>query len=196
MAYQKCKNGHVYDDSIHALCPYCPSLEREALAADHAAGANLPDTEETLAAGNEVFPLDSEPTLPGELAEDKEERTLYMDPGEKDAKRVSKSKRKLGAWLVTYSHDENGDGYPLFFGKNEIGRNKINDISITDDTMSGHHATILLRGPEVILNDNLSTSGTYVNDMSKTVDKIFLKDNDVIKMGKTLFKIKVIGMIG
>jgi len=197
MAYQKCKNGHAYDDKIHSACPYCPSAEKDAFARNYA--EKSADTEETWIGDGSDPQLDTDATLPGDSMDSPEERdarndrTMYMDPKAGEAVKVQKSKRKLAGWLITFTWDENGDGFPLYFGKNEIGRVQANDIAINDPTMSNHHGTILFRGSDVILNDDLSTSGTYVNDMAKSVDKVMLKDNDLIKMGQTLFKIKVIG---
>jgi len=197
MAYQKCKNGHAYDDKIHAACPYCPSAEKEAFAGNYA--EKSVDTEETWIGDGSEPQLDTEATLAGDYIAGQEEgdaktdRTMYVDPKAGEMPKAQKAKRKLAGWLISFTWDENGDGFPLYFGKNEIGRVHANDIIINDPAMSNHHGTILFRGSDVILNDDLSTSGTYVNDMSKPVDKVMLKDNDLIKMGQTLFKIKVIG---
>lgn len=199
MAYQKCKNGHAFDDKIHPVCPYCPSAEKEAFAGNYAENAS--DTEETWIGEGSGPELETEATLAGEPMENLDEkelradRTMYVDPKSSEPPKTPKPKRKLAGWLITFTWDENGDGFPLYFGKNEIGRVRANDIIINDPTMSNHHCTILFRGTDVILNDDLSTSGTYVNDLSKSVDKVLLKDNDLIKMGQTIFKIKVVGEV-
>jgi hypothetical protein len=199
MAYQKCKNGHAFDDKIHTVCPYCPSAEKDAFAGNFAEGSS--DTEETWIGESKEPQLDTEETMVGDIpaasdvSDDKSDRTMYVDPKVNSSPKSAKPKRKLAGWLITYTWDEHGDGYPLFFGKNEIGRLKNNDIVVNDTTMSNHHGTILFRGTDVILNDDLSTSGTFVNNATKSVDKGMLKDNDIIKMGQTLFKIKIIGEI-
>jgi hypothetical protein len=63
-----------------------------------------------------------------------------------------------------------------------IGRHEDNDIFLNDLTISGHHATILFEDGQYFIQDNVSTNGTYVNDLK--ISKVTLKNGDIMKLGK------------
>ncbi|APF19795.1 Forkhead-associated protein [Caldithrix abyssi DSM 13497] len=198
MAFTKCRMGHVYDDSKFSECPFCKSAEEEENM------VNL-DSEETAALESTVpdydtLPQDDPPiqkrimsdetipdqTVPDKILEKDEESALI-------AQKRATVKKRIEGFLVTYSHNPYGDHYPLYLGKNSIGRNTNNDIVINDMAMSGDHAIILFRGNKTFIEDKLSVNGTFINDGEESIDRATLKDNDIIKMGKTVFKIKIIG---
>jgi pSer/pThr/pTyr-binding forkhead associated (FHA) protein len=56
--------------------------------------------------------------------------------------------------------------------------------------MSGKHATILFKNGKSKIKDELSSHGTFVNDRDIEDDTIELHDNDIIRMGETVFKFK------
>ena len=69
----------------------------------------------------------------------------------------------------------------------KIGRSSENDIVIDDDTnISRHHAELFIDDEErVFLTDLNSANGTYVNG-KKLLGSEFLKENDIVKIGKTV----------
>ncbi len=200
MAFVKCKMGHVYDDSKFSECPFCKSAEEDGnilnLDSEETAAleSTMPDYE-TLPAdeplvgkrmmGDETIP---DQTIPDNVLEENNDIPVISQ------KRTTVKKRIEG-FLVTYSHNSYGDYYPLYLGKNRIGRNNNNDVVVNDLAMSGEHAIILFRGNKVFIEDKLSVNGTFINDAKESIDRATLKDNDIIKMGKTVFKIKIIGKI-
>jgi pSer/pThr/pTyr-binding forkhead associated (FHA) protein len=59
-----------------------------------------------------------------------------------------------------------------------------------DPAVSGHHLTILHRMGHFKFKDELSTNGTFINDVFEEEGN--LKDGDIIKMGDTIFKFRSI----
>ncbi len=64
-----------------------------------------------------------------------------------------------------------------------VGRAADNDIVLQDDSVSGHHARIELRGAQVFLVDQGSSNGTCVN--GQRVQQAQLSGGEVILMGDT-----------
>lgn len=67
-----------------------------------------------------------------------------------------------------------------------IGRTTKVDIQIDQDSVSRNHAKILNTGKSIIIRDMGSTNGTFVND--QLVDECVLRDGDIVKIGRTIFK--------
>lgn len=65
--------------------------------------------------------------------------------------------------------------------KTTIGRLADNDIQIEDNSVSSHHAEILISGSSVLLRDLNSTNGTTVND--NPISECILNDGDTIRFG-------------
>jgi ribosome-associated protein YbcJ (S4-like RNA binding protein) len=72
--------------------------------------------------------------------------------------------------------------YPLRGEPLRIGRSRDNDIRITQDTASGHHAQVLCASNGVFVKDLGSTNGTFVN--GRMIRQGRLEDGDVISVGK------------
>ena len=62
-----------------------------------------------------------------------------------------------------------------------LGRSTNNDITIPEQTVSSHHATITIENSSFFLNDLDSTNGTFVN--GTRVKHALLKSGDIIKLG-------------
>jgi adenylate cyclase len=79
-----------------------------------------------------------------------------------------------------------GDGrsfeLPLTKDEITIGRSKDNDVFLTDNTVSRHHAGLSMMKEGFLLTDFGSFNGTKVND--NPVQSILLKDRDQIKIGR------------
>lgn len=67
-----------------------------------------------------------------------------------------------------------------------IGRSSKCDIQIDQEAVSRNHAKIVNSGQRVLIRDLGSTNGTHVNDQS--VEESILRDGDLIKIGRTIFK--------
>lgn len=104
---------------------------------------------------------------------------------------VQRVRRKLVGWLVSYTLDEMGVDFKLYEGKNVIGRNANCQIAIQDPSVSGEHATILFRNGKYSIKDNQSTAGTFVNEEDIELDASYLKDGDLIRLGKTILRFRM-----
>ena len=210
MAFVHCPNGHIYDNLKYKECPFCLSSDNSDLAAKQA--TELPETsfndqtelsdmaDKTLLDDDEqVF---AQPSNPAETqkAQNPDGHTVVMeyDAEEEIAPKSGSGKnlpRRIEGFLVTYDFNKYGNFYPLYLGKNSIGRQSTNDIVLNDPSISNEHALILFRGNQILIEDKLSVNGTFLNNSEESIDRGTLKDNDLIRFGKKTFKIKIVGEI-
>ena len=80
---------------------------------------------------------------------------------------------------------------PLTKDRTTIGRRPSNDIQIDNLAISGEHAAVVTILSDSFLEDLNSTNGTLVNGQS--VKKHFLKNGDVIELGK--YKLKYVSEV-
>ncbi len=214
MAIQQCPNGHQYDSSIYGNnCPFCPS---EATHLSMGSGGATPPpfnpqpVFDSGAGATQVMGgggYDAAPTVP--VNDGFDERTQLMDdvsttPIQSQAfdegRTVIRSAgdesstgngngRKLVGILVTYSLNPCGQVFPIYEGRNIVGRDQSCDIALTsDDKVSGKHLLILWRSGEGIMwaEDQMSSNGTFVNDNFAS-EKFQLNNGDVLLVGNTKF---------
>ncbi len=70
-----------------------------------------------------------------------------------------------------------------------IGRVKSNDIHINNLAVSKHHARIIKNQGNYLIEDLKSTNGTYLNTVR--IISRYLKDSDVINIGKYTLVVKI-----
>ena len=70
-------------------------------------------------------------------------------------------------------------------GQIKIGRSKDNDITIDDASVSRYHATIIKTESGIMINDNGSSNGTFINGNRINKESV-LKKNDILKIGTVL----------
>jgi two-component system, cell cycle response regulator len=90
------------------------------------------------------------------------------------------------ACLVVIYGSELGKKYNLNSSSLVIGRSSKCDIQIDQESISRNHSKILNTGKSILVRDLGSTNGTYVND--EPIDEYVLRDGDLIKIGRTIFK--------
>lgn len=66
-----------------------------------------------------------------------------------------------------------------------IGRGQDNDITINDSSVSRHHATIIQSSSGIVVNDNGSSNGTFING-NRIQGECALSNNDILKLGSAL----------
>ena len=81
-----------------------------------------------------------------------------------------------------------GRAYSLRKERISIGRSSANDIQLSDEQASGHHALLRREGSTFVLTDQNSTNGTYVN-RQRLHGAYRLQPGDVIGIGRTLLKV-------
>ncbi len=96
--------------------------------------------------------------------------------------------RPLGkeACLVVIYGDELGKKYNLNTPSVVIGRSGKCDIQIDQESISRNHSKLVNTGKSILVRDLGSTNGTYVND--EPIEEHVLRDGDLIKIGRTIFK--------
>ncbi|HVV16530.1 MAG TPA: GGDEF domain-containing protein, partial [Polyangia bacterium] len=90
------------------------------------------------------------------------------------------------ACLVVIYGSELGKKYNLNASSMVIGRSSKCDIQIDQESISRNHSKIVNTGKSILVRDLGSTNGTYVND--EPVDEYVLRDGDLLKIGRTIFK--------
>jgi two-component system cell cycle response regulator len=90
------------------------------------------------------------------------------------------------ACLVVIYGSELGKKYNLNSTSLVIGRSSKCDIQIDQESISRNHSKIVNTGKSILVRDLGSTNGTYVND--EPIDEYVLRDGDLIKIGRTIFK--------
>lgn len=178
MATKKCPNGHIYDSNVYGdKCPFCPSGDEINLGGATRANLSGSDAGETIGGGTRS-------TVATTPVEEYEQGTVIrrVDGGKDDGR----GGRKLVAVLVCYDMNPCGDVFPVYEGRNIIGRKSSCDISIIGDgQVSSEHLVILYREVEGIFwaIDNHSSNGTFVN--GKFENQAELNNSDVITIGET-----------
>src|SRR5262249_47190360 len=100
---------------------------------------------------------------------------------------ASEARRVLAGFLVSYQDDALGKFWPLWQGKNTVGRaepgQKV-DLEIAHGTTSTHHASIECDGQRFVLADQGSTNGTFHNEESVGFQgRRELRDGDKVRFG-------------
>jgi two-component system cell cycle response regulator len=90
------------------------------------------------------------------------------------------------ACLVVIYGADLGKKYNLNASSMVIGRSSKCDIQIDQESISRNHSKIVNTGKSILVRDLGSTNGTYVND--EPVDEYVLRDGDLVKIGRTIFK--------
>jgi diguanylate cyclase (GGDEF)-like protein len=89
--------------------------------------------------------------------------------------------------LVVIYGQELGRKYDLDDGKTIIGRSSKSDIQIDHDSVSRQHVRVTVDDGRVEIEDLGSTNGTFLNDEALE-GRVALRTNDLIKVGRTVFK--------
>lgn len=189
--FKTCKNGHNYDSFLSA-CPYCPQIKVS--------------TNSKTSTNNQKTVVDKQvniPTAP-DISDQKEATvfpvspktsTLKREPEKKTTKKESPKEQpstvKLIGWLVSYDINPSGTDYKLHEGKTKIGSDDYCNIVVKDASISDEHALLFYRDKKFVLQDELSTNGTFVNG-KRIEERTILKDGDKMKFGNISFIIKII----
>jgi pSer/pThr/pTyr-binding forkhead associated (FHA) protein len=97
-----------------------------------------------------------------------------------------KDAKRLAGFLITYDHNPVGEYFPVYEGRNIVGRDASANICIRgDEQVSEKHFALVYRTAEkkFKFKDELSSNGTFVNDT--LADEGELTNFDVIRIGAT-----------
>ena len=187
--YKTCKNGHNFDAGLEN-CPYCPSGSQTMGGARTQIDMSSGGGDKTVI---DMSPPKLSPTQPGMASAAGDKTMIFGVPvaGSATSETPQAGIRKLVGWLVTYDINPAGIDFKLAVGRHKIGSNPKCDIVIAQPGISEDHALLLYRDEKFLLQDNLSTNGTFVNEVL-IEDKVELKNDDVIRIGNIKLKLKVI----
>jgi hypothetical protein len=185
--HKTCANGHNYDAKLEQ-CPYCPRAEVTATITKAITSAK------TLIDGNDDVTTDLREKQSAGKAQTRtviDKKTVIVGIEKSIKGETSLKGNRLVGWLVSFDLDPDGKDFKIFEGRTKIGRNSANNIIIDKPEISDDHVLLLSRDSKIIIQDQLSANGTYLNG-KKVDERKELKDNDVIKLGSISFKIKII----
>lgn len=137
---------------------------------------------------------DTIPAPKVEIPKEGEYATEELQPQNIVDETVSIKKKKLPtiAWLVMIEGEREGEDFRITKNDFKIGRdpNLQCDLVLSDSTVSKEHCKIKVdENNRAFIYDLASENGTYVND-KEVVGPVELKDNDIIKIGKSKFMFK------
>ena len=193
--YIRCEKGHFYKDTL-TECNFCPKKkgadvidETAVVGKENNDTINIP-TEKTQVFGGGAQ-SNPKSTSSGESFDPN--KTIISGGGtdDGDSKDQKTQRRKLGGWLVSFDIEDFGVDFKVNEGRNRIGSNASNEITIQDNQVSALHGLILYKKKKFILTDELSTNGTLLNGKELVPRNTYeLNDGDEIKIGDTalLFK--------
>ncbi|MBO6178053.1 MAG: DUF3662 domain-containing protein [Selenomonadaceae bacterium] len=143
--------------------------------------------DKTLEAGE--FKLQACFTENNDVESDAEEpHTIVLERSKFDVPLNLPNNPSLASLIVTEGNNE-GATFELTDKMLYIGRREKSDITLSDDKISRLHAYITYERHRHYLIDAGSLNGSYVND--DRIDKAYIKDGDVIRLGETLLLYEV-----
>ncbi len=185
--HKTCPNGHNYDANLEK-CPYCPREEVTATITKAITSAK------TVIDRDDNIKTDASEKQSAGKAQTRtviDKKTVIIGSDQSIAGESSLEGNRLVGWLVSFDLDPAGKDFKIFEGRTKIGRNSSNNIVIDNHEISDDHVLLLSRDNKIIIQDQLSANGTFVNG-EKIDERKEVKDNDIIKLGSISFKIKII----
>jgi diguanylate cyclase (GGDEF)-like protein len=116
-------------------------------------------------------------------SEDGEDSEKTAVLGTKDLEFLVPAKVGRSAYLIVINGRSVGRMFKLAGHKAVIGRGPGNEVLIEDEGVSRQHATIERQGPGLVIVDNQSTNGVFVN--GNKVDRHVLADGDKVQLGSS-----------
>lgn len=169
-----CPNGHVMEPGW-VVCRYCPPAKDSGTTRviGSTSVEKKTEIEKKTRVEKEVKPLIEKTVLYGkERSDEKEEKHTPV------------------CWVVIVEGKNQWRDFRIKGSQSNIGRDPKSDIVIEDEHVSAVHASIRVKEDKVILTDLDSSNGTYVN--GHEISRTELKDNDLIKVGDTVLKFKML----
>jgi len=186
-----CPAGKHTMDPSWTICPYCTG------SGSRSAAASKPSAAPSAAGGKpkrrKTLVENAPPRQPTE-AEEGIGEIMVRPAGDKAGKKTRyadappNAKARVMGLLVTYTWSREGQILGVYEGRNVIGRSDECDICIEDDDqMSQKHAVIVCRRGRFLIDDEMSSNGTYVND-ENVDEKRQLANYDEIRTGATVWR--------
>jgi EAL domain-containing protein (putative c-di-GMP-specific phosphodiesterase class I) len=96
-----------------------------------------------------------------------------------------------GDWLLEGEATSSGEPNIIIINATpfQVGRKSSNNLTISNRTVSGRHAELLVDNGELRLKDHNSTNGTFLNG-KRVSSLVSVADGDVIHFGKVRFTVR------
>lgn len=91
-------------------------------------------------------------------------------------------------YLIVFVGKDSGNRYKIKKGTTTIGRSREADITLDDERVSRIHCTVEWKGKKIIIEDQGSTNGTYVD--SKKVNRAHLRRGAPLQVGQSVMKVE------
>lgn len=193
MAVVQCPNGHSYDNSRHARCPYCTGSQTIGITVplDVPGPGSMSGSAGVSGAGVGVsFPktMPIQQTMPMASATD----VGVTEPYQNVTKALEINNEGVSAvvgWLVCIKGKKKGKDFRIHGQRNFLGRASSNDICIDfDDSVSSVDNVIISYNEKnnkfyVQIGEH-QKNNVYLND-EMLLAPMELKENDVLEMGDT-----------
>jgi hypothetical protein len=179
-----CSNGHQMEDSWE-VCPYCQRTGYQS----PGGGANLAKTRLEFDAAPPAAALAG---APGGAAGGVISHPLGSGGARKTVLLSERPRGLLAGWLVVMTGEQKGEDFRIREGQNSIGSGPESDIVLKDPAVSGKHAMLRCRDKKFLLTDLDSSNGTYLNEAPDSISMEELHDNDMVRMGTTTLKVKML----
>ncbi len=126
--------------------------------------------------------------VPGMMGGSADLESMVRGPREHVKKNIQPGKPVVG-FLYSISRTPAGEFWPLHIGENTIGQSANSNIKLPEGTVSGNHASIIVRqlkntgGIIAAIADERSTNGTMLNGETIGFSPVECHNNDVITIG-------------
>ena len=103
--------------------------------------------------------------------------------------------------LFTISNDGKAEIFPLYMGRNEVGRTAAADVCLNEESISQKQAIILVRRYDknkihFTIVDNGSSNGTFINgELVEELETHLLEDGSILDFGSG-YKMKFFKLLG
>lgn len=188
MNVKQCEKGHYYNTDIYSFCPYCNQT------ADADATVDLFSS-----SGNDVGNDLTVMEIMGERELGKQLTQMYVDDNnsaDDNEKTIGLSFSSDGinpvvGWLVCEDGPERGRSYPLYSGRNFIGRSHSSGVSVYDDSSISreNHCSIIYEPNQCIFYIMPSPNATTIYKGKILRDAEILENEEIFTIGKSTFRI-------
>lgn len=184
---KQCERGHIYDESVYTVCPYCSQTGTAGTRPLDNGGPAFPKTAPVNAGSGPDFPatlpLDA-PEAPKASSRPKKEMsaTVALNTNE------TTGSQPVCGWLVITEGDHKGESFVIHSEKNAIGRGSQFDVNLSFDKAISKDGDAVItydsRGKKFYVTLAAGKNNVYHNgNLLLTPEEV--KDYDVIEAGAT-----------
>lgn len=144
------------------------------------------DTKRTCIAGSPEVPVEDNVSIQPPVI-----GTQQAIAEKKEPRQIALQNRIVVGVLFSISRGLLGELFPLYLGRNVMGRSDICDVCLQEMTVSPEHAILYIRKDEnqpgqmvITITDYNSMYGTTVNGIDGRYETLNVKENDIIAIGK------------